>query len=48
MAVRPIRLCGDPVLRTPAEPVVDFSRLSEVLIVTSGEDNCKPGVAGER
>lgn len=31
-----------------AEPVVDFSRLSEVLIVTSGEDNCKPGVAGER
>ena len=31
-----------------AEPVVDFSRLSEVLIVTSGEDNCKPGVTGER
>ena len=31
-----------------AEPVVDFSRLSEVLIVTSGEDNCKPGAAGER
>jgi rod shape-determining protein MreC len=24
-----------------AEPVVDFSRLSEVLIVLSGEDNCK-------
>lgn len=31
-----------------AEPVVDFSRLSEVLIVTSGEDNCKPGAAGGR
>jgi len=24
------------------------ARLSEVLIVMSGEDNCKPGVAGER
>jgi peptide deformylase len=24
MAVRPIRLFGDPVLRTPAEPVTDF------------------------
>lgn len=31
-----------------AEPVVDFSRLSEVLIVMSGEDNCKPGGPGER
>lgn len=26
MAVRPIRLFGDPVLRTPAEPVADFDR----------------------
>ncbi|MGH3319133.1 MAG: peptide deformylase [Streptosporangiaceae bacterium] len=26
MAVRPIRLFGDPVLRTPAEPVTDFDR----------------------
>ncbi len=26
MAVRPIRLFGDPVLRTKAEPVVDFDR----------------------
>ncbi len=26
MAVAPIRLFGDPVLRTPAEPVVDFDR----------------------
>jgi len=31
-----------------AEPVVDFSRLSEVLIVMSGEENCKPGGAGDR
>ena len=31
-----------------AEPVVDFSRLSEVLILMSGEDNCKLGAAGER
>jgi rod shape-determining protein MreC len=31
-----------------AAPVVDFSRLSEVLIVISREDTCKPGVAGER
>jgi rod shape-determining protein MreC len=31
-----------------AEPVVDFSRLGEVLIVLSGEDNCKPGGGGER
>ena len=26
MAVQPIRLFGDPVLRTPAEPVVDFDK----------------------
>ncbi len=26
MAIQPIRLFGDPVLRTPAEPVVDFDR----------------------
>lgn len=26
MSVRPIRLFGDPVLRTPAHPVVDFDR----------------------
>lgn len=26
MAVKPIRLFGDPVLRTPAEPVTDFDR----------------------
>ena len=26
MTVQPIRLFGDPVLRTPADPVVDFDR----------------------
>ncbi|HSK56512.1 MAG TPA: peptide deformylase [Jiangellales bacterium] len=26
MAIQPIRLFGDPVLRTPAEPVVDFDK----------------------
>lgn len=31
-----------------AEPVVDFSRLEEVLIVMSGDENCKPGNPGER
>ncbi|MFZ5852729.1 MAG: peptide deformylase [Actinomycetota bacterium] len=32
MAVLPIRLFGDPVLRTPAEPVVDFDRELRSLI----------------
>ena len=32
MAVRPIRLFGDPVLRTPAEPVVDFDKELRILV----------------
>lgn len=32
MSVTPIRLFGDPVLRTPAEPVVDFDRELRRLI----------------
>lgn len=32
MAVRPIRLFGDPVLRTKAEPVVDFDRELRQLV----------------
>ena len=32
MAVRPIRLFGDPVLRTPAEPVVDFDKELRALV----------------
>lgn len=31
-----------------AEPVVDFSRLEEVLIVMSGDENCKSPAGGER
>ena len=32
MAVQPIRLFGDPVLRTPAEPVQDFDRELRKLV----------------
>ena len=32
MSVQPIRLFGDPVLRTPAEPVVDFDKELRVLV----------------
>ena len=32
MAVQPIRLFGDPVLRTPAEPVVDFDEELRTLV----------------
>ncbi|MGH3328668.1 MAG: peptide deformylase [Streptomycetales bacterium] len=32
MAVQPIRLFGDPVLRTPADPVADFDKELRVLV----------------
>lgn len=32
MAIKPIRLFGDPVLRTPAEEVVDFDRELRILV----------------
>ena len=32
MSVQPIRLFGDPVLRTPAEPVVDFDKELRTLV----------------
>ncbi len=32
MALRPIRLLGDPVLRTPAEPVTTFDKELRVLV----------------
>ena len=32
MSVRPIRLLGDPVLRTPATPVVDFDKELRTLV----------------
>ena len=32
MTVQPIRLFGDPALRTPAEPVVNFDKELRVLV----------------
>lgn len=32
MAVQPIRLFGDPILRTPADPVVDFDKELRILV----------------
>lgn len=32
MAVKPIRLFGDPVLRAPAEPVTDFDKELRILV----------------
>src|SRR5690606_32770982 len=32
LTVQPIRLFGDPVLRTPAEPVVDFDKELRTLV----------------
>ncbi|MGN6522869.1 MAG: peptide deformylase [Actinomycetes bacterium] len=32
MAIQPIRLFGDPILRTPAEPVVDFDKELRQLV----------------
>jgi peptide deformylase len=32
LSIRPIRLFGDPVLRTPAEPVVDFDKELRTLV----------------
>ena len=53
MTVQPIRLFGDPVLRTPAEPVVDFDkelrRLVEDLTETMRDaGRCRPGRAADR
>ena len=32
MSVKPVRLFGDPILRTPAEPVVDFDKELRTLV----------------
>ena len=32
MTLQPIRLFGDPVLRTPAEPVTDFDKQLRTLV----------------
>ncbi len=50
MTVQPIRLFGDPVLRTPAEPVVDFDKelrrlvrdLTETLLAAEGAGLAAP------
>ncbi len=50
MAVRPIRLFGDPVLKTPADPVVDFDKelrnlvrdLTETMIEAPGAGLAAP------
>ena len=44
MSVTPIRLFGDPVLRTPAEPVVDFdAELAKLLDGGEPEDDSAGG-----
>ncbi|BCJ67894.1 hypothetical protein Prubr_49150 [Polymorphospora rubra] len=50
MTVQPIRLFGDPVLRTPAEPVVDFDAelrklvadLTDTMLDSSGAGLAAP------
>ncbi|MPQ97455.1 peptide deformylase [Modestobacter sp. I12A-02628] len=46
MAVRPIRLLGDPVLRTPAEDVRSFDRELAALVRDLEETVTLPGRAG--
>ena len=38
VSVTPIRLFGDPVLRTPAAPVVDFDGELRRLLLSGGDD----------
>jgi peptide deformylase len=46
VTVRPIRLFGDPVLRTPADPVVDFDQELRILIKDLTETLLDEGGAG--
>lgn len=46
MAVQPIRLFGDPVLRTPAVEVVDFDRQLRRLVADLTETMLQEGGAG--
>ena len=46
MTVRPIRLFGDPVLRTPAEPVTDFDDEVRRLVADLEDTVREPGRAG--
>lgn len=46
MAVQPIRLFGDPVLRTPAAPVTDFDRELRRLVADLSDTMLSEGGAG--
>ena len=46
MSVTPIRLFGDPVLRTPAEPVVDFDAELRRLVADLTDTMLDAGGAG--
>lgn len=46
MTVRPIRILGDPVLRTPAEPVVSFDKELKKLVRDLLDTVVEPGRAG--
>jgi peptide deformylase len=46
VAVKPIRLFGDPVLRTPADPVVDFDKQVRKLVRDLAETMLDEGGAG--
>ena len=46
MTVRPIRLYGDPVLRTPCEPVVSFDAELRRLVADLEDTVREPGRAG--
>ncbi|MFC7533166.1 peptide deformylase [Actinoplanes sp. GCM10030250] len=46
MTVRPIRLYGDPVLRTPADPVTEFGAQLRELVRDLEETVREPGRAG--
>ncbi|MBX6358341.1 MAG: peptide deformylase, partial [Micromonosporaceae bacterium] len=46
MTVQPIRLFGDPVLRTPAEPVVDFDKQLRRLVKDLTDTMLDAGGAG--
>lgn len=46
MTVRPLRLLGDPVLRTPCEPVVRFDDTLARLVTDLMDTMAEPGRAG--
>ena len=46
MTVRPLRLLGDPVLRTPCEPVVRFDEALARLVTDLLDTVAEPGRAG--